>query len=1175
MIISSLYIDGFGVFHKAGLGPFSRTLTLMLGGNESGKSTCLAFIRTILFGFSDGRSSDNLYPPLSGGVHGGRLVALDDAGREHVIERMAGMKGGLVSVTQPNGAICGQEILPQLLGSANRELFHNVFAFSLGELQRFESLKNEMVKSAMYSAGVGMGRFDLASFEAALGKEEGELYKPGGRIPTINVKLNQLEEIHREVRLLESSLEAYDSLHEKLVNWQGRIREVLEQKMREESKLEGVKRLLSAWEDWVSYCKAKEELAALDIIDNFPPDGQSSLHSLVNLLNDRRKQAKVLELNLINLRKKLEGYRVDERLITQKPAIQQLFRGREHYESILQRMPPLRQDIKETSLEIERLLTTLGPEWNEDRLQSSSGSTSWSESVRRYQSSLHEIRSDQERLGYNQKSLTEQAETVRQIEDEVRREVNAFPEIPGPLDENLVQQLSAGRDQFAGIIRDLPLRQQELSETKRDLVQKVKELDADWDISHIETLDCSVRVREEVRIFRDEFQGSKAALQNQRERCLHLQKEAEHTAAVFIEAQKGLANLPEPKEIDQEFLMEKKRAIRVLNQLLARQNLAWSEKKTLLERLADLKQEAVVAKKQLEQESGLIPLWVIPLGLMVFILGALVFTWLGRGNIGLVLALTGCLAAPLIYLVRRHASRDYEGRKEMIQEHLAAITDKIRIVDDDIDDRAAKLMKIDQEVSEACGVLGLCQMPEATEILSLEENLEREFEVLKTWQAARRRMDEVFDQMKQREEFLRDEEARFLEVNRKHELWLSQWQEWLLNQGWPAHLSTEGALEFLRLLDRGGELVIKSRRASEALSALEFEAEKYAKLAHLVSQVCGWPSLSVEDIGPAVDLLVERLTQEEEKTREMVLIRKDIETAERDYESLSLEISDLQMEMDKLLAGAGAVDEKDFYWRAEIFERRKSLRADLDRLEGSITRLTGSSKGMDEVEAELSESTFFDLSVQKKRLDEIVTTMDNGLKNLYEERARVEEQMRQLSSGERMSELKSSEQALLEELRVLARQWSVIALTRRLMRDARAIYEQERQPGVVKEAGNYFKKLTGEKYTSIFAPLEGGDPEVIAKDKGRKKLSQLSRGTAEQLYLSLRFGFIKEFCKHSVALPVVMDDILVNFDSRRALAAAESIMEFSGSQQVLFFTCHEETVNMFRSLDANVPIIRL
>ena len=51
MRIQELYLDGFGHFHQRSIGPLSGPVTVFYGPNEAGKSTTLAFIRAILFGF--------------------------------------------------------------------------------------------------------------------------------------------------------------------------------------------------------------------------------------------------------------------------------------------------------------------------------------------------------------------------------------------------------------------------------------------------------------------------------------------------------------------------------------------------------------------------------------------------------------------------------------------------------------------------------------------------------------------------------------------------------------------------------------------------------------------------------------------------------------------------------------------------------------------------------------------------------------------------------------------------------------------------------------------------------------------------------------------------------------------------------------------------------------------
>jgi uncharacterized protein YhaN len=97
----------------------------------------------------------------------------------------------------------------------------------------------------------------------------------------------------------------------------------------------------------------------------------------------------------------------------------------------------------------------------------------------------------------------------------------------------------------------------------------------------------------------------------------------------------------------------------------------------------------------------------------------------------------------------------------------------------------------------------------------------------------------------------------------------------------------------------------------------------------------------------------------------------------------------------------------------------------------------------------------------------------------------------------------------------------------------------------------------------------------LTPDGQIKSADQLSRGTAEQLYLSLRFGFVNEFVTHSEPLPLVFDDILVNFDPRRARAAAEAILELAEAQQILFFTCQPSIADLFQQIDSEVSTFKV
>jgi len=118
----------------------------------------------------------------------------------------------------------------------------------------------------------------------------------------------------------------------------------------------------------------------------------------------------------------------------------------------------------------------------------------------------------------------------------------------------------------------------------------------------------------------------------------------------------------------------------------------------------------------------------------------------------------------------------------------------------------------------------------------------------------------------------------------------------------------------------------------------------------------------------------------------------------------------------------------------------------------------------------------------------------------------------------------------------------------------------------------FFKVMTEGCYIRVIAPLDGTDIQVERADGVRLPPQLLSRGTAEQLYLSMRLALVREYASTTDALPVVFDDVFVNFDPVRTRNTLHAVRELAQTHQVLLFTCHPHLVNMVEEI---VPSARI
>jgi uncharacterized protein YhaN len=176
---------------------------------------------------------------------------------------------------------------------------------------------------------------------------------------------------------------------------------------------------------------------------------------------------------------------------------------------------------------------------------------------------------------------------------------------------------------------------------------------------------------------------------------------------------------------------------------------------------------------------------------------------------------------------------------------------------------------------------------------------------------------------------------------------------------------------------------------------------------------------------------------------------------------------------------------------------------------------------------------------------------------------------------DRLASLRLEAETLGELIAANVRDYTVLALASQLLTRAVTRYERERQPEVVKRAEAAFTRMTNGRYPHIAIPLGKEDIEVFTASAAAAGTDRLSRGTAEQLYLSLRIGLVDQLGDIGAGLPVLMDDVLVNFSPDRLQPAAEAVAELAKTRQVVFFTCHPAMADLLCRADPQAVRIQL
>lgn len=264
MIFRRVHIDGFGIWRDLTLDGLTPGLNVLVAPNEGGKTTLMSFIRAVLYGFRQ-RNHPERYEPLRGGKHGGYLEISAEGETYRILRTHDRSSPGALQVSDGNGNALPEASLERLLRGTTRELYENVFAFGLAELQRIETMRSEEIAAHIYSAGIAASGANPLAFREHLEERRREYFLPRGKNQHVTVAMDRVQALQREIEPLQHRPEEHARAIEQAAALRARL-EVLDAELAErQAELDAARRARSAWGDYEELLAAESALEALGV----------------------------------------------------------------------------------------------------------------------------------------------------------------------------------------------------------------------------------------------------------------------------------------------------------------------------------------------------------------------------------------------------------------------------------------------------------------------------------------------------------------------------------------------------------------------------------------------------------------------------------------------------------------------------------------------------------------------------------------------------------------------------------------------------------------------------------------------------------------------------------------------------------------------------------------------
>lgn len=1158
MRIRSISIENYGVFRQKRLEFAERGLQLIHGPNEAGKSTLLSLLRELLFGFPH----RNPYrDETATGEMSATARLLFFNGEEIEMTRRKGRKATIRGRVLGSEDPVDQEELRRRLGHANENLYRNIFAFSLEELSQGETLLSQNnVRDTLYGSGLG-GLTRVEGALKSLDEEIQSLYSPRGTTKPIHRLLRGITETKRELREACLRPQVYTEREQALRDAEEKseaLRKELEMAMTARNRNDA---LLRAWDPWERRRRLEKQRDAAPPSPDIPEESARLLGQ--NQIDGERLRTESLELEdqIEELAERLKSLRPRPHLLERQSEIQNLHTEIDKITGFRRDIPLRQKEESNVRREVQRNLEGLGPNWSVDELSSIRISTALLEEI---DASIEEKRNLDHELA---RTSEEREGTARRMESlELELETLAA---------------SRGSEDLETLIRrsDRYLRQrEELEELRGEVLILEAESKA---LAHRLCPPCPsppdnplsllVPARESIEEFGRQFLELDGRLKPARERIAEIEQECDrlHLEIAGIEAdgspptRKSLEEARAHRDRGWKLLRDRLRdrlpSEGAVNEWLGthQESLpdAYQDAVARADRISDDRMSRADAVARREQKEG-------ELRSRQRILERLREDLADLASERKVTTekwndlWSGCGWTPLsphgmkVWLdtYRELASRTeararVEDKQSRLRSEIDPFEERLRKTlesgeEAEIDDLLTDLRNRATSVRESVSRQNLLEQQVTEAGLTIEELDARE-------QILRQRLSE----------------------------WQRLWKELIAPLDLPSDRDPAFTQKIVRSLEREARRVEHASGLADRVEKMQRELKDFEARVATVSPVIA-PELRGRPPEALVETLLQELRQAQETETQRSSLQDQLELQTKRLRKVKDRVGQLDRENQRLFEAAKVKNEKEFLEASERARQAREVQESIRQLERELALL------VPEDDPEFLKSFATEDRASLERRQEELADRVETLKHDYGEALKLvgtaKRQLEELDGESRAATLAGTLESLRSELSTTADRYIPLVLARGLVRRAVAKFERDHQPEMLREVSRLFSRLTGGHYPSVRRRLDReGTLLAIQEDGTEKHPAQLSTGTREQLYLAIRLAYVQEYCRHNEPLPLVLDDVLVNFDESRADNTLRVLKDLSKKLQILLLTCHDSTLRRTNRLVRNSKPIRL
>lgn len=303
-----------------------------------------------------------------------------------------------------------------------------------------------------------------------------------------------------------------------------------------------------------------------------------------------------------------------------------------------------------------------------------------------------------------------------------------------------------------------------------------------------------------------------------------------------------------------------------------------------------------------------------------------------------------------------------------------------------------------------------------------------------------------------------------------------------------------------------------------------------------------------------IEIVETWLQKERDLLREKEQYETFIQQTKNKREKIENKLSFFEKEIEQLFTLANVDTEEQYYAKLNEVEQYKSLQKEKDKCKQQLNLTFSKEDKKKIIEQPFNEN---EIELNIKTLNEQMKKTNEQIGKKRELLAEIEAELKQMEMSDQLSEVTHQIEIEREKLSDLVFEWTVLQTTMEALNKSKRAYQDKYLTEVMNKTSTYFSLITNDAYEKVFPPQAGNSFIVQAPDYTRYDVKELSQGTINQLYVSLRLA-ISEVMSERYNVPFMIDDAFVHFDAERTKNIIDVLLEIGKTQQIVLFTCKED-----------------